>query len=167
MSQRPEDNNPFDPFGAWKSMRDTNIEAWSKMMQQIVNSEAYAQSTGALLDAYLTTSAPFRKLIEQTMTQVLEQVNMPTRADVTRLAERLTNIEMRLDDMEAAVRTVQESTHAMLHAITDQPLAEAPTPEQEAAIEEAEAEVQNTADEALEHGTRPRSRRNRPSKEQA
>jgi hypothetical protein len=35
------------------------------------------------------------------MTQVLTNLNMPTRDDVTRLAERLTNIETRLDDLEA------------------------------------------------------------------
>ena len=54
-----------------------------------------------MMDAWLTTSAPFRKAIETTMTQALTKLNMPTRADVTSLAERLTNIEMRLDDLEA------------------------------------------------------------------
>ena len=54
-----------------------------------------------MLDAWLTTSAPFRKVIEAAMTQVLANLNMPTRDDVTRLAERLTNIEMRLDDLDA------------------------------------------------------------------
>ena len=61
----------------------------------------YAQASGAMLDAWLTSSAPFRKAIESTMTQVLTQLNMPTRSDVTNLAERLTHIEMRLDDLEA------------------------------------------------------------------
>ena len=35
------------------------------------------------------------------MTRVLTSLNMPTRGDVTALAERLTNIETRLDDLEA------------------------------------------------------------------
>jgi hypothetical protein len=35
------------------------------------------------------------------MTQVLTQLNMPIRTDITSLAERLTHIEMRLDDLEA------------------------------------------------------------------
>jgi len=39
--------------------------------------------------------------MEKSLTQAMEQLNLPTRDDVTRLAERLTNIEMRLDDMEA------------------------------------------------------------------
>jgi polyhydroxyalkanoic acid synthase PhaR subunit len=101
MSQKSDEQQAFDPFGAWKSMRDSGMDAWSKMMIQLVNNEAYAQASGAMLDAWLTTSAPFRKVIESTMTQTLTQLNMPTRSDVTSLAERLTHIEMRLDDLEA------------------------------------------------------------------
>jgi hypothetical protein len=109
MSQK-EETNPFDPTGMFKSMRDAGMDAWSKMMIQMVNSEAYAQASGAMLDAWLTTSAPFRKVIESTMTQVLAQLNMPTRADVTSIAERLTNIEMRLDDLEAKIDESQRAT---------------------------------------------------------
>src|SRR5262245_4020592 len=110
MSQKPETPHPFDPTGMLKSMRDAGMDAWSKMMIQLVNSEAYAQATGTMLDAWLTTSAPFRKAIESTMTQVLAQLNMPTRTDVIGLAERLTNIEMRLDDLEAKLDTAQPPT---------------------------------------------------------
>ena len=100
MSQTNDTFNPFDPTGMFKNMRDANLDAWSKMMIQFVNTEAYAQSTGAMLNAWLTTSAPFRKAVEAAMTQALVNLNMPTRADVTGLAERLTNIELRLDDLE-------------------------------------------------------------------
>jgi hypothetical protein len=85
----------------FKNMRDTGMDAWSKMMIQLVNTDAYAQATGTMLDAWLSTSAPLRKMLETTMTQVLINFNMPTRPDVISLAERLTNIEMRLDDLEA------------------------------------------------------------------
>ena len=101
MSQPNETFNPFDPTGMLKNMRNTGMDAWSKMMIDLVNTEAYAKATGAMLDAYLTTSAPFRKVVEATMTRVLTSLNMPTRGDVTGLAERLTNIETRLDDLEA------------------------------------------------------------------
>ena len=101
MSQKSDEQQAFDPFGAWKHMRDTGMDSWSKMMIQLVNNDAYAQASGAMLDAWLTSSAPFRKAIESAMTQVLTQLNMPTRTDITSLAERLTHIEMRLDDLEA------------------------------------------------------------------
>ena len=103
MSDNNEPFNPFDPTGMFKTMRDANMDAWSKMMIQLVNSDAYAQATGSMLDVWLTSSIPFRKVIEMAMTQSLTTLNMPTRTDVIHLAERLTNIEVRLDDLDAKI----------------------------------------------------------------
>ena len=110
MAEKSDTFNPFDPTGMFRHMRDTSMDSWSKMMIQLVNTDAYAQATGAILDAWLSTSAPFRKLLETTMTQVLTNLNLPTRADVTGVAERLTNIEMRLDDLEAKLGENQRAT---------------------------------------------------------
>ena len=101
MSEKNDTFNPFDPTGMMKAMRDSSMDAWSKMMIQLVNTEAYAQGTAAMLDAWLSTSAPFRKAIEAAMHQALTNLGMPTRTDVISLADRLINIEMRLDDLEA------------------------------------------------------------------
>ena len=101
MSQKSRDANPLDPTDMFRSMRDAGRDSWSKIMIQMVNNHAYAQASGAMLDAWLTSSAPVRKAIESAMTQGLAQLNMPTRTDITSLAERLTHIEMRLDDLEA------------------------------------------------------------------
>jgi polyhydroxyalkanoate synthesis regulator phasin len=110
MSQTNDTFNPFDPTGMFKNMRDANMDAWSKMMLQFVNSAAYAEATGTMLDAWLTSSVPFRKALEQSMAQVLTGLNMPTRGDVTSLAERLTNIEMRLDDLDAKLEESRRAT---------------------------------------------------------
>ncbi len=103
MTQTKENNkfDPFDPTGMLKQMRDSNMETWSKMMVEFVNTDAYAESTGAMLDAWLTSSGPLRKMMESNLTQALAQLNLPSRDDITRIAERLTNIEMRLDDLDA------------------------------------------------------------------
>ncbi len=109
MTQGPDTPNPFDPFGTARTFRDVGIDAWSKALQQFVNTEAYSQATGAALDSYVTASAPFRKAIAQVMTQVLETYNMPTRTDVISIAERLTNIETRLDDLDAQITAMQRA----------------------------------------------------------
>lgn len=109
MSQQPEGQAPFDPFSVWRNMRDANMDAWAKMMVDFVNSEAYSQATAKWLDTYLTVSQPFQKAVEQTMTRVLTQLNMPTRTDVIGLAERLTNIELRLDDLDAKLDEVRRA----------------------------------------------------------
>ena len=93
--------NPFDPTGMLKEMRDANMDGWAKMMVEFVNTDAYAESTGAVLDSWLTTSGPLRKMMEKNMSQAMAQLNLPTRDDISRIAERMTNIEMRLDDMDA------------------------------------------------------------------
>jgi len=112
MSNDSESTNLPDPFETmntlweanlknWKSMRDTSLDSWSKMMIDTVNSDDYSRSTGQWLDTYLTLSQPFKRIIDLMMTQVLTGLNMPLRTDVTSLAERLTNIETRLDDQDA------------------------------------------------------------------
>lgn len=99
--EKAQNGKPFDPVDPWRSMRDTYLDVWAKSMVEAVNSEAYAQASGAILDSYLTASSPFREAVEKTMLKVLEQMSMPSRADVGSLAERMTNVEMRLDDMDA------------------------------------------------------------------
>jgi hypothetical protein len=101
MEDKPNGDQPYDPFEAWRSLRDANMDAWSKMMIEGVNTDAYAKATGAMLDSYLTASGPFREMLEKTMLRALEQLSMPSRADFVNLAQRLTNIEMRLDDLDA------------------------------------------------------------------
>jgi hypothetical protein len=112
MSQTTDTFNPFDPTGMFKSMRDAGMEAWSKALIQFVQTEAYAQATATMLDAWLSTSAPFQKALEQVMTRVLGNLSMPTRGDFISLAERLTHIEMRLDDLEARLEEGQRPAAA-------------------------------------------------------
>jgi polyhydroxyalkanoic acid synthase PhaR subunit len=114
MAEDPvRDGKKFDPMEPWRGVRDVYMDAWGKTMVDMVNSEAYAQATGAVLDTYLTVSAPFREAIEKAMLKTLEQLAMPTRADVVSIAERMTNIEMRLDDLDAKLDSIQRLiTHA-------------------------------------------------------
>ncbi len=107
MKQQPDIPNPLDPFGALKTMRDASLESWSKVMIDVVNSDAYAQATARWLDTYLTASKPLREAVEATATRVLTEFNMPTRDDIISIATRLTNIEMRLDDLDARFDEVQ------------------------------------------------------------
>lgn len=112
MNKQQDTPNPLDPFGAWRSMRDANMENWSKMMIEVVNSEAYSQAMSKFMDSYLTVSQPLQQLLNTTTTRMLTQLNMPTRDEITRLAERLTNIETLLDDMDAKIDEIQHTTRS-------------------------------------------------------
>jgi hypothetical protein len=101
-------DKPSDPMDPWREMRDTYLKSWSKTMIETVNSDGYVKATGAMLDTYLSASSPFRETIEKAMLHALQQLSMPSRADFVGLAERVTNIEMRLDDMDAKLDLIKE-----------------------------------------------------------
>jgi hypothetical protein len=100
-NERATNGKDFDPTSAFREVRDNYLDAWAKTMVDAVNSEAYAKASGAVLDTYLSVSSPFREALEATMLQALQQLSMPSRADFVSLAERLTNVEMKLDDIDA------------------------------------------------------------------
>jgi hypothetical protein len=124
MSNESETINPLDPFDTmntmrdaslqtWTAMRDAGLDSWSKMMIEMVNSDDYSQATGQWLDTYLTLSQPYKRMIDTMMTQVLAGLNMPMRTDVAGLAERLTNIETRLDDQDAKLDDILSAIKAV------------------------------------------------------
>jgi hypothetical protein len=104
--ERAANGKDVDPLAAFRELRDTYLDAWSKTMVDAVNTEAYAKATGTMLDTYLSASSPFREAVEKTMLQALQQLNMPSHADFVSLAERLTNVEMKLDDIDAKLDAV-------------------------------------------------------------
>ena len=75
----------FDPFGFWRSMQQVGTEALGK--------------TGASIPSFPVPEA-YQQMMETTMARVLQQLNMPTRTDVSSIADRLEKIEKRLDTIE-------------------------------------------------------------------
>ena len=106
--EQTANGKPPDPMDAFRDMRNTYLEAWAKAMVETVNTDAYAKTTGMVLDTYLSASSPFREAVEKAMLRVLEQLSMPSRADFIALADRATNIEMRLDDMDAKLDRIEK-----------------------------------------------------------
>lgn len=104
--ERPANGKDADPLAAFRELRDAYLDAWSKTMVDAVNTEAYAKASGTVIDTYLSASSPFREAMEKTMLQALQQMNMPSHADFVSLAGRLTNVEMKLDDMDAKLDEV-------------------------------------------------------------
>ena len=55
------------------------------------------------------------------MLKVLEQMSMPSRADFVSLAERMTNVEMRLDDMDAKLDRILQRVSPAAPAAQSKP----------------------------------------------
>jgi hypothetical protein len=101
-------NKQPDPMEKFRELRDAYLEIWSKNLIDAVNTEGYAQASGAALDSYLSASAPYKEAAEQAMLRTLQQLNMPTSVDFAGLAGRFTNIEMQLDDMGAKLDRIEK-----------------------------------------------------------
>ena len=114
-----------DPLEQWRELRDTYMDIWAKASGEAVNSEAYAQATGTMLDAFLATSSPYRDAQKKAMVSALEQCNMPSRDDYVRLADRLGNLELLLDDMDAKLRQMYQLIAKL--AASQQPSAQQPS----------------------------------------
>jgi hypothetical protein len=99
--KRPPETNRVDPAGIFGLPGGDITEMWSKAMNDLVGSGASVEASARAFDSYLTMSASAHRLFSQFMGQTLGQLNLPTQAEIISLAERLTNIEMRLDDLDA------------------------------------------------------------------
>lgn len=95
-----------DSFEPFRAMRDSYLEAMAKSMVDAVNSEAYAQATGTMLESYMAAAAPFREAMDKSMKHALQQLSLPSREEVAALAERFANVEMRLDDLDAKLDSI-------------------------------------------------------------
>jgi hypothetical protein len=107
-----EKTKPKDPIEMFRGMRDAYLDSMAKAMVDVVNTEGYAEATGAMLNNSLTMTAPFREAMEKSMQQVLQQLSLPSRLDIVALSERFTNQEMRLDDIDAKLDRIEKQTHA-------------------------------------------------------
>src|ERR1700751_5338994 len=76
MPAERKDENSVDPFEAFRGMRDSYLDAMSKLMINAVNSEEYAQATGAMLNTSLMASAPFREALEKATAAAMQQASM-------------------------------------------------------------------------------------------
>jgi polyhydroxyalkanoate synthesis regulator phasin len=103
---KDETAKSYDPFEPFREMRDAYLDAMSKTMVEAVNSEAYSKASGTMLDWSLTAASPFREAMEKSMLQAMQQLSLPSRQEVASLAERFTNLELRVDDLDAKLDRV-------------------------------------------------------------
>ena len=113
-------SKPLDPLESFRGLRDIYLDTMAKAMVEAVNTESYAKASGAMLDTTLTLSAPLREGLEKSMLQVLEQLSLPSRQDIVALAERFTNLEMRLDDMDAKLDRILGLSHPAQQGVPDE-----------------------------------------------
>jgi len=102
----------FDPTKMLRDFRDASMDAWAKMMLRLTYSHEYQRMQGMISKPTLLGVALWRKASEQVMSGLLSQLNMPSREEVLQLSQRLTHVQMTLDDMAATIEQLRKSAPA-------------------------------------------------------
>jgi hypothetical protein len=106
MSEEETKKEDIDPMANMIEFYDNWTKAWASTMSDAVASERFAQSAAEQMDGGLEFMGFMRKQVTGAMEQYLQQMNLPTRKEVIDLAERLTHIEMTIDDLDAKIDKV-------------------------------------------------------------
>jgi len=113
MSDQKEDpkTNP-DPFAGMIQFYENWSRSWAQAMSEAVSNKSVAESIGQQMESSMETLAMARKQVNELMEQYLQQMSLPSRAEVIGLAERLTHVEMKLDDLDAKLDEVLDALKA-------------------------------------------------------
>ena len=111
MSRPPEqpDNHPprpsSDPFELWRQIYETNERAWNAVLERTVNNPAFAESSGKILETFLSA----QKTVRDNMKSYLEGINLPTREDIARLGELIVSLEEKVDQLDDRLARIEQS----------------------------------------------------------
>ena len=89
----------LDPFALWRDMVSQMEKGANEFANQASKSEQFTQGMGKAMSASLAA----KKISDEFTTRYLTALNLPTRADIEALGERLLAIEDRLIGMSAAI----------------------------------------------------------------
>lgn len=109
MSEEPPKS---DPFANMLEFYDNWTKAWANAMSETVASPRFAETMSEQMEGSLDFWAVVRQQVGQAMEQYLQQMSLPTQSEVVGLGERLTAMEMRLDDMEAKLDEILDRLKA-------------------------------------------------------
>ena len=95
----------FDPLQAWKNAYEQTETFWGKALNETIKTEEYSAWMGSVLDLNLF----YQKALNDTTKNYLEQVNVPTKEDIARVATLVINLENKVDNIEEFLEDKVES----------------------------------------------------------
>jgi hypothetical protein len=107
-----ETNRTPDVTTMVRETRDRVMDTWARLTLKLTSSHEYQRVQGTLLKPVLIGYTLARKASEAMMGPFLSYLNMPTREEVISIAQRLTHVEMTLDDLGAAIEQIRRATVA-------------------------------------------------------
>ena len=95
MSEQSHSNDPKEVFAMWRQLYDANEKVWSKASGEFMDTPAFAQWQGKMLETFLG----FQKAWKESATTQLEAANIATRDDLVRLGELIVGLEEKVDQI--------------------------------------------------------------------
>ena len=103
MSKDQEATRQFDLLKSLRAARDTVMSDLAKVTLALTSTHLWQRVNAVIATPTLLVSALLREKREAAASEVLAVLNLPSREDVLTLSQRLTRIEMVLDDLGAGM----------------------------------------------------------------
>lgn len=109
MSDEKPEKPDIDPFAQMIQFYDSMSKSWASAMSDAVASKSFAESMSEQMESNLEAMSLLRRQFGDYMEQYLQQMNLPTRKEVITLSERLTKLEMTLDDLDSKLDEILDA----------------------------------------------------------
>lgn len=109
MSDEKPEKPDIDPFAQMIRFYDSMSKSWASAMSDAVASKSFAESMSEQMESNLEAMSLLRRQFGDYMEQYLQQMNLPTRKEVITLSERLTKLEMTLDDLDSKLDEILDA----------------------------------------------------------
>ncbi len=107
------DPSALDPFALWRDMVSQMEKGANEFANQATKSDQFTEGMNKAMSASLVA----KKMADDVSTRYLTALNLPSRADIEALGERLLAIEDRLIGMSAAIEQLA-GTKVSTRAVT-------------------------------------------------
>lgn len=91
----------------WRQTATDMENRWNEYLNQVMGTEAFGQMMSRSMDSYLTVQSTFSRGMEQ----YLRALNLPTRADIVQLAERVALLEQKIDTLALSLGAFPGAEH--------------------------------------------------------
>ncbi|TSB46563.1 polyhydroxyalkanoic acid synthase subunit PhaR [Alkalicoccobacillus porphyridii] len=89
----------FDPFTLWKDIYQQSESYWGGVLDEKMKEDQFSEWMGKTLEMNLL----YKKAQDEMTNKYLEQVNVPTRSDLSNIASLVVNVESKVDHLEDLV----------------------------------------------------------------
>lgn len=86
----------YDPFTVWQDYYKNVQNYWGPSINEKIGTEEFSEWMGKVLEGNLL----FKQMTDKNTKQLFEQMNLPSREELSNLSSLIINLEEKIDDME-------------------------------------------------------------------